>query len=180
MERRVFFSFHYEKDIWRASQVRHSWITKPYREDVGFWDAASWKEVKKKGKEEIQRWIDKNLEGTFLTIILIGQETYDRKYVNYEIEQSYYRNNGLIGIYIHNLRDKTNKISLKGKNPFDNLYIEISGKKIYFSQIYPTHDWINDNGYDNLCDWVEKAAKNVERQMWKTSLPIVHYEQDNE
>jgi len=32
MARKVFFSFHYERDIWRASIVRNSWVTKPDRE----------------------------------------------------------------------------------------------------------------------------------------------------
>jgi hypothetical protein len=54
MARRVFFSFHYERDIWRASQIRNSWVTKPDREYAGFWDAASWEEVKKKGDEAIK------------------------------------------------------------------------------------------------------------------------------
>jgi hypothetical protein len=51
MPRRVFFSFHYERDLWRAGQVRNSWVTKPDREAAGFWDAAAWEEVKKKGEE---------------------------------------------------------------------------------------------------------------------------------
>lgn len=76
------------KEIWRAGQVRNSWVTKPDREAAGFWDAASWEEVKKKGKEAIQRWIDKQLEGTSVTVVLIGAETSDREYVQYEINQS--------------------------------------------------------------------------------------------
>jgi len=31
MARRVFFSFHHERDVWRANVVRHSWVTKPDR-----------------------------------------------------------------------------------------------------------------------------------------------------
>jgi hypothetical protein len=58
MARRVFFSFHYERDIWRASIVRNSWLTKKDREAAGFWDAAAWEEVKKKTKQDIQKWID--------------------------------------------------------------------------------------------------------------------------
>ena len=37
-------------------QVRNSWVTKPDREAAGFWDAASWEEVKK-GDEAVKRWI---------------------------------------------------------------------------------------------------------------------------
>jgi hypothetical protein len=66
MARHVFFSFHYERDIWRASQVRNSWVTKEDQKAAGFWDAASWEEVKKKGEEATKRWIDKQLEASVL------------------------------------------------------------------------------------------------------------------
>jgi len=48
--RRVFFSFHYERDVQRASVIRNSWVTKPNSEEAGFIDAANWEEVKKKGE----------------------------------------------------------------------------------------------------------------------------------
>ncbi len=47
MARRVFFSFHYERDIWHANVVRNSWITQD-REAAVFWDASLWEEAKKK------------------------------------------------------------------------------------------------------------------------------------
>jgi len=31
------------------------------------------------------------------------------------------------------------------------------------SEIYKTHDWIDDNGRENLGDWIEKAAKAAGR-----------------
>ncbi len=164
MARRVFFSFHYERDIWRANQVRNSWVTKPNREAAGFWDAASWEQVKKKGEEAIQRWIDKQLEGTSVTAVLIGAETNTRKYVDYEIQRSRKKGNGLLGIYIHNINDSKGNKDLKGKNPFDYWYITVNDKKRYFSSIYSTYDWVNDNGYNNLGDWVEKAATNAGKQ----------------
>ena len=89
MVRRVFFSFHYERDAWRASQVRNSWVTKPDREAAGFWDAAEWEKVKKQGDAAIKRWIDKGLEGTSVTVVLIGTETCSRKWVRYEIQKSH-------------------------------------------------------------------------------------------
>ena len=75
MARHVFFSFHYERDIWRASQVRNSWVTQPNRESSGFWDAASWEEVKKKGDLEVKKWIRDQMKGTSVTVVLIGTET---------------------------------------------------------------------------------------------------------
>jgi len=163
MARRVFFSFHYERDVWRASQIRNSWVTKPDRESAGFWDAASWEEVKKKGKEAVERWIDKQLEGTSVTALLIGSETNDREYVDYEIKGSHEKRNGMIGIYIHNMKNSNGGTDNKGINPFERWHFTQNGHKIYFSEIYKTYDWIYDNGYDNLGDWVEQTAKKVSK-----------------
>lgn len=159
MARKAFFSFHYERDNWRASQVRNSWVTKPDRDSAGFWDSASWEEVKKKGDDAIKRWIDNQLDGTSVTVVLIGNETASRKYVNYEIEQSLKKGNGLLAINIHNLKDKDGWTDSKGENPFDTLYkIDENGRRIPLSQIYKTYDWADDNGYDNIGEWVERAA----------------------
>jgi hypothetical protein len=163
MARRVFFSFHYERDIWRASQIRNSWVTKPDREFAGFWDAASWEEVKKKGEHAIKRWIDNQLSGTSVTVVLIGAETNSRKYVDYEIQQSRKIGNGLLGIYIHNMKDRYGRTDTKGENPFDYWYTTINGQKVYFNRLYSTYDWVNDRGYENLGSWVEKAAKDAGR-----------------
>jgi len=70
MVRRVFFSFHYEKDVWRANVVRNSWVSKPDRESAGFIDAADFEKLKKQGEEAIKRWINGQLEGTSVTAVL--------------------------------------------------------------------------------------------------------------
>jgi hypothetical protein len=163
MARRVFFSFHYERDIWRANCVRNCWVTKPDREDAGFWDAAQWEEVKKQGDDAIKRWINSHLDGTSVTAVLIGAETSQRQWVDYEIEQSHKRGNGLIGIFIHNIKDQNQQTDTRGTNPFDLWTTTINGNKVNFSQLYKSYDWINDNGYDNIGDWVEEAAKNAGR-----------------
>src|SRR6266478_3571158 len=160
MARRAFFSFHFERDNWRAGQVRNSWVTKD-REDAGFWDAAAWEEVKKKGKDAIERWIDKQLDGTSVTVVLIGAETSEREYVGYEIKQSHGKGNGMLGIYIHNMKDVNSRTDTNGKNPFANWHIEKDGRKILLSDIYPAYDWVNDDGRTNMGNWIEAAAKKA-------------------
>lgn len=161
--RYTFFSFHYGRDVWRANQVRHSWVTKKDRQAAGFVDAAEFEEVKKKGDKAIKDWIDYQLDGTSVTVVLIGKETNSREYVDYEIKQSRKKGNGILGIYIHNLKDSNGDTDSKGDNPFDYWYTTENGAKKYFSEIYPTYDWINDSGYNNLGDWVDKAANKVGR-----------------
>ena len=150
----MFFSFHYERDVWRAGQVRNSWVTKPDREAAGFWDAAAWEEVKKKGEEAIRRWINKQLEGTSVTVVLIGAETSERKYIQYEISQSWDKGNGLIGMYIHKLKVPNERTDIKGADPF----VKLGYKGIR------TYDWVDDNGYENLGDWVEGAYERAQKR----------------
>jgi hypothetical protein len=162
MARRVFFSFHYERDIWRASQVRNSWITKPDREAAGFWDAATWEAVKRLGDEAIRRWIIRQLDGTSVTAVLIGYETASRKYVNVEIDESFKRGNGFLGIYIHNLKDDRGMTDLMGLSPFNTwYYTDHSGSRKLFSTVYSTYDWVWQDGYNNFGTWVEKAARDA-------------------
>jgi hypothetical protein len=165
MARRVFFSFHYERDAWRASQVRNSWVTKPDREAAGFWDAAEWEKVKKQGDAAIKRWIDKGLERTSVAVVLIGTETCSRKWVRYEIQKSHEKGNGIVGIHIHNLKDQDGKTDTKGDTDFG----KVDGEHD-FSELYPTYDWVDNNGYENLGDWIETAALIAGRPRLKPPL----------
>ena len=161
MARRVFFSFHYEGDIWRASQVRNSWVTKPDRETAGFWDAAAWEKVKEKGDAAIKKWIDDQLTGTSVTVVLIGAETSNRDYIKYELEQSWEKGKGILGIYIHQMEDKDGKTDTKGNITFGPIFTSPNDDKEYFGVRFSTYDWVDDDGYNNLGDWVETAAKEA-------------------
>jgi hypothetical protein len=84
--------------------------------------------------------------------------------VGYEIKQSHGKGNGLLGIYIHNIKDTNGKTDLKGKNPLDSWWItQENGMKKYLSSIYKTYDWVNDNGRANIGAWIEAAAKQAGR-----------------
>jgi hypothetical protein len=157
--RRVFFSFHYERDVQRASVIRNSWVTKPNSEEAGFIDAVNWEEVKKKGEASIKAWIDRQLDGTSVTAVLIGAETSSREWVRYEVLRSHEKGNGMLGIFMHNIKDWSGQIDISGNNQFGELGKNPMGEAVYFWQIYPTYDWVNDNGYANLGDWIERAAR---------------------
>lgn len=103
MARRVFFSFHYDSDIWRANQVRNSNVVVG-SEVAGFFDHSEYEEAKKKGADAIKRMILRHLNGTSVAVVLIGTETTNRPWVKYEIEQAIALKNGLLGIRIHHLR----------------------------------------------------------------------------
>ena len=43
--------------------------------------------IEKEGKEAIHKWINKQLEGTSVTVVLIGTDTSNRPYVKYELKE---------------------------------------------------------------------------------------------
>jgi len=145
MARRAFFSFHYGRDIWRANVVRKSWVLHTDRQSSGFFDASLWEEAKLKGDAAIKRMIDNALLNTSVSVVLIGQETSTRRYVQYEIEQSIARGNGLLGIYIHKIPDNNRNVDEQGTNPLP--------------RGYSTYRWNADDGYNNIGTWIEEAAK---------------------
>jgi hypothetical protein len=62
----------------------------------------------------------------------MGSETANWQYVEYEINQSIVNGNGLIGIYIHNLKDRNDYTSIRGMNPFDKMYWDRGAQKCSF------------------------------------------------
>lgn len=158
--RRVFFSFHYARDVGRIGQIRNSWLTKGI--EFRFLDAADWESIKRNGDDAVRNWINEQLNGTSVTVVLIGADTANRRWVKYEIAQSIDRKNGLLGIYIHNVKDlRTGATDNKGENPFSKHFGFTYGQTVYPCYCY--YDWVNDNGQDNLPSWIETAAKQAGR-----------------
>ncbi len=127
MARTVFFSFHYQRDIWRVNQIR-SIPNITGNAAAGFKDASLWEEAKKKSDDAIKRMIHKALVGTNVTVVFIGAKTAGRKFINYEIEQSLKRGNGLVGMQIHHLKNHAGETDVVGDIP---KAIEVAGFKIY-------------------------------------------------
>jgi len=160
MARRVFFSFHYTNDVWRANQVRNSWVTQG-KEAAGFIDSAEFEKIKEKGDDAVEAWIDEQLKGTSVTVVLIGSKTSTRKYVKYELKESYKKGNGLVGVHIHQKKDEDGNTSSEGETSFGELGKDENGESVYFYQVAKIYDYVDDDGYNELGDWIEKAAKDI-------------------
>ncbi len=142
MARKVFFSFKYE-DVSRAMVVRNSWVVQG-REAAGFVDAADFEKVKKQGDDAIKRWIDGQLNGTSVTVVLVGALTCNSRWVKYEIEASKKRGNGLLGIDVSKIKD------LEGAT---------TDRCSEIPNGYPFYLWVKGDGYKNIGSWIEAAAK---------------------
>ena len=80
MARRVFYSFHYQLDNWRAAMVRN----------IGSIEGNSpasdndWETVTKGGDAAIKRWIADEMNYRTCAVVLVGSNTANRKWINYE------------------------------------------------------------------------------------------------
>lgn len=116
MAARTFFSFHYQRDIWRVNIVRNSNMIDGAAA-AGWHDASLWEEAKRKGDAAIKRMIDGALERTTATVVCIGARTANRAYVDYEILKSKERGNFIIGVRIHHLKDRFGLADTRGATP---------------------------------------------------------------
>lgn len=125
MAKRCFFSFHYQDVIdFRANVVRNHNVTKG--DNGGFFDASIWESAKKQGDLALKRLINGGLDNTSVTVVLIGSQTYARRWVQYEIIKSIERGNSVLGIHINSICDRNRVVKAQGPNPFEYLGLHIS------------------------------------------------------
>lgn len=148
MARRVFFSFHYERDLWRTNVVRNSAMVEGISA-AGFRDDSLWEETKRKGDIAVRNLIDAGLGGTSVTVVLIGAETATRKFVSYEIQRSIARGNGLLGVLINGIKDQNGRTDSAGAVPVE---LVRAGAPVYTWE------------YGKLGGWVEQAYQTAQQK----------------
>jgi MTH538 TIR-like domain (DUF1863) len=162
MARRVFYSFHFEADNWRASQVRNMGAVegnKPASDN-------SWESVKRGGDAAIQRWIDDQMSGRSCTVVLIGEETAGRYWIEYEIEKSWEDGKGLLGIHIHRLKDRDGLRASKGRSPFADIDLDdgssLADHVSVYNPPYSNSSDVYNYISENLAEWIEDAIEDRE------------------
>jgi len=158
MGRRAFFSFHYKPDCTRASQVRNIGALEgnaPVSDN-------DWEAVTRGGDAAIERWIDSQMFGKSVVVVLIGANTAGRKWIDYEIRKGWNEKKGVVGVHIHNLKDLSGQQSGRGSTPFAGF----TGGNISMSSIVRTDDppyWDSKQVYayiaSNLATWADEAVE---------------------
>lgn len=158
--RNAFYSFHYDLDNWRASQVRNMGVVDgnhPVSDN-------DWEQVKKGGDAAIERWIENQMSGRSCVVVLIGNQTSNRKWVLHEISKGWNLNKGVVGIYVHNLRDALGRQVGKGASPFSK--VTHNPTKLPLSSIVKTYDppfFDSQQVYayikNNVGTWIEEAIR---------------------
>ncbi|WP_233900482.1 TIR domain-containing protein [Tenacibaculum piscium] len=157
-KRKVFYSFHYNNDVFRVQQIRNMGVI----EGNSPVTPNQWETIKQTGKKAVENWITENLKYKSCVVVLIGSETSQRKWVLHEIEQAWNAGKPMLGIYIHNLKDPKTGKSTKGNNPFSEFTMKDNNKKLsdYVTCYNPkTFDTYNDIK-NNIDNWIEEAIKS--------------------
>ncbi len=148
MARKIFYSFHYQPDCWRTSQVRNIGAiegNKPAHDN-------DWETVTRGGDEAIKRWIKTQMGGRSCTVVLVGRETANRKWINHEIVESWNSGMGIVGIRVHGLKNQAGFIANPGENPFD--HITYGGGKL-LSSVVKCYDPAGINSKEKY-DWISR------------------------
>lgn len=146
---RAYFAFHYKPDVQRASIVRQSWRTQD-RKDAGFFDGSLWESAQRKGDDSLKALMRDGVKNTSVTAILAGTQTWERRWVRYEIARSVLKGNRLVTIDINQIRNFEKKTSLKGVDPLATMgvYRDTNTNKLLLAE------WKNDK-------WVQYADYNL-------------------
>ncbi|MDR3306493.1 MAG: TIR domain-containing protein [Endomicrobium sp.] len=153
VKRRVFFSFDYDNDVMRVSQIKQMGVIEDGSTLVSSND---WEKIKRGGYTAIKKWINDNMNGRSCIVVLIGTDTAESKWVKYEIEKAWNDGKGVLGIYIHNIKCARHGYCPIGNNPFDFTY---NGQNLssYVECFNPKdYDAYNDIT-NNLENWIERA-----------------------
>ncbi len=161
MARKVFFSFNYAPDNWRASQVRNMGVL----EGNSPCSDNDWESITDGGDPAIKKWIDSQMLGRSCAVILVGSGTANRKWINYEIDKAWNDGKGVVGVNIHGLKNSRGEQATKGTNPliYSSVEVGVSGTPlVLIAKVYDTPYTSSDNVYDhikkNLSTWIEEAV----------------------
>lgn len=156
MAKKIFYSFHFDNDVMRVQQIRNIGAIEGNQPVT----AQKWEEVKRNGDAAVEQWIEENMNGKSCVVVLIGEETANRKWVRHEIIKGWNSGKGVLGIYIHNINCARNGRCRKGSNPFDNIVFD-DGRKL--SSVVTCYDPSSLNAYSEISQgiesWIDAAVR---------------------
>lgn len=140
-----------------------------------------WEEVKKKSDAEIMRWIDREMNMRSCVVVLVGEHSFNRKWIDYEIRHAWETGKGIVAIRIHGLKNKDRVQAEPGHNPLSDFVIDTTinyiekrpnllDDEMRLSDVCKTYDpsyQKSEDIYryieDNIADWIEEAIR-IRRQ----------------
>lgn len=154
MVRKCFFSFHYKPDSQRASMVRQIGVIEGNQPATD----NDWEAIASGSDDAIKKWIAEQIYGKSCTVVLVGSNTANRKWINHEIIKSWNDEMGVVGIYIHGLKNLDGNTCAKGDNPFD--YITHGPTKNKLSSIVKCYNPAGSDSKERYA-WISKHLANA-------------------
>jgi len=166
-KRRVFFSFHYQHDIWRANQVRNSWRYNKNNSRIaeGFYDGSIWETAQRTSDTSLKQLIRDGIKNTSVTCILAGSNTAYRRWVRYEIARSVIKQNGLLTVKIHNLKNYKGQYSMEGTDPLSVMGVYKVGFEDFRLAELRNSAWVQYQDYTQSVslpsNWIKPTSRDV-------------------
>lgn len=158
----VFYSFHFDNDVMRVQLIRNIGVIEGNEPaSKNDWEKA------RKTPGAIIKWINDNMYYRSCVVVLVGTQTAFRPWVQYEIKKGWIEGKGMVGIYIHNLKDcRSSSIPpfygkcTQGPNPFEQFKCD---NGIALSNYVPCHNPNPNDAYNdiarNLQAWINNAPR---------------------
>ncbi len=157
--RKIFPSYHWGEDVWRVNQI----VNKSHvlgAEAAGFIKNVENEQLKLASDAKVKAWIDEQAKGCSCMITFVGEKTYQRDWVKYEMELAISNNMGKLIVFLDDMKDMDGSMCKKGIDPYKyhGMYSSTPSSTSYEIKQY---SYINDNGKDNIADWIEDACKRA-------------------
>jgi len=149
-KRKAFFSFDYD-DVMRVNNVRQAWkIDHPDNALMrSFYDSSLWESRKAEGDDAVKRLIREGVEYTSAICVLVGTNTWSRRWVRYEIARAVIDGRGLLVVHINGLNHHVRRApDPLGYNPLDMLgvYKNESGNFYLYERRWVTLNALTQQG----------------------------------
>jgi Thoeris protein ThsB, TIR-like domain len=118
-KRKVYFAFHFA-DVMRVNNVRQAWkIDHPDAADNrSFYDSSLWESRQLEDAESLKNLIRDGEKYTSAVCVLVGSETWSRRWVRYEIARAVIDDRGLLAVHLNSIRHHARKqADAQGHNP---------------------------------------------------------------
>lgn len=159
--KRVYLIYHHERDQWRAAVVRNRLFSvsgiRPPQSDL-----SEWQELQREGERAIAEYIRSEMREASVAIVLLGSETSNRRWIDFEIVRAHEQGLGMLAIDVSGIPDASGSTAPHGGNPLTLWQGELNDGRHPLSDIYRTYDWIEDDGPSNLSAWIDEAAHDAE------------------
>lgn len=159
MARSIFTSFDYDVDNWRVQQVLQMGAVT----GDSLVTAQEWESVKRQTKAAIEKWIHDQMLRKSAVVVLVGSKTASSDWVDYEIRKAWRDRRPLTGIRIHGLKDRNQRTSSSGPDPFANVSLENGRTLDSYITLHNPFGLDSQAVYNsiatNLDGWIASAVK---------------------